>query len=340
MEKPSCLSFRRFGIELEYNTSDGVVTRPDPSNREIPKGADEIALILNQVLRQPVWIYSWSYFHNNQEWLVKPDNSCGIEINTPILRGWKGLLSLLRVIDAMKANGIQSDNRCSFHIHVDISDLDLSQLGSVIAWWIKCEHVFCDSFPSYRKNNRYCQLLGMTDLFTHNFKVNSEDLLYSVSGSKYYSLNAYHFVKGGSFSSENCRRKTIEFRMAEGDMCLDSYMAKNWVRLILHFIEIAKDLPLPGSYRKNNRKSGLLWLDVKDVFKILKFDREVSEGLSQVRRWFLDRLSRNCRCDLPGIWSNAGRSVSLRQIQELMKRSSETPFESLETAVYGDKYMV
>jgi hypothetical protein len=64
-----------------------------------------------------------------------------------------------------KTSKIQSDNRCSFHVHIDVSDLSEIKLASVISWWIKCEPVFLDSVPAKRKKNQYCQFLGEMDIF-------------------------------------------------------------------------------------------------------------------------------------------------------------------------------
>ena len=334
-------SHRRFGVEIEVNTSDGIVKRPDAARREIPRGADNVARIVSMATKEKVKIIAWDHVHNNDHWIVKPDNSCGIEINSPILKGWLGLRKLMLVEDALKYNGIKSDNRCSLHVHVNIADLKPHELASVIAHYIKCEHVFFDSVPVSRKNNRYCQLIGMTDLFEHNFLMDHDDLISRISNTKYFSLNAYHFMRGGGFSSGNNRKQTLEFRIMEGGACLDSWSTKNWIRLLLHFVDVTRHLPVPPIYEEGNRWSSLLWLDVKDIFSMLKFDGELSPGLRQVRDWFVMRLLNNARSDLSGIWSNNGRAAAWNEISELSKiyLSQFGEWIMARDRLYGSKYV-
>ena len=333
-----CKSYRRFGAEIEINTLDGSVRRPNTDAGEIPLGADLLAQSIFSVVQEPVQIHPWDYYHNNTCWIIKHDTSCGMEINSPVLKGWTGLEKLMKVVEGVAASGLSADKRCSLHVHINISDLNKEQLAAVIAYYIKCEHVIFDSFPDHRKNNRYCQLLGMTDLFQHDLIQEPDELINAISGTKYYSMNAYHFVKGGGFSVRNCRRKSVEFRIAENRGCVDPFFIKNWVRFLLHFLDVTSKLPMPSSYREGDPWSGLLWLDPEDVFKLLKFDNEdlLSGGLKQVRGWFVDRLKENVLCDgLPGIWSKAGRYKNWSEITEL---TSEDSNES--DALYGNQYII
>ena len=338
MDSPlyDCKSYRRFGAEIELNTLDGKTRRPDTELGEIPLGADLLAQSIHSAICDVVEIHPWDYYHNNTSWIIKHDTSCGMEVNSPVLKGWRGLEKLMRVVESISESGLSADKRCSLHIHVNIADLTKEQLAAVIAYYIKCEHVIFDSFPDHRKNNRYCQLLGMTDLFQHNHMPEPDELINAVSGTKYYSMNAYHFVKGGGFTSRNSRRKSVEFRLAENRGCIDPFFVKNWVRFLIHFFDVASELPVPHNYRDGDPWSGLLWLDPKDVFKLLKFDNEhlLSEGLKQVRGWFVNRLKENVLCDgLPGIWSKAGRHKNWSEITEL---TTEDCDES--DALYGKRY--
>jgi hypothetical protein len=269
-----------------------------------------------------VELQGWDHVHNNAYWVIKPDNSCGIEINSPILKGWRGLKKLLVLVEALREAGIRADQRCSLHLHVNIADLSVRQLATVIAYYIKCEHVFFDSVPAQRKSNRYCQLLGMTDLFQHNTLLTPEELIARVSAVKYYSMNTYHFFKGGGFSNDNHRKKTMEFRIAEGVACVNPMTVKCWTRLLLHFVETTSEKILPGRYRDGDPWTGLVWLSPKQVFHLLGFDQDdLSPGLKQVRSWFLKRLINNSyNTGLPGIWSNEGRSLVRVEYEELGRR--------------------
>lgn len=335
-----CQFFRRFGVEIELNTLNGIVKVLDKKKKEIPNGADHIAHMVNMAVGENVEIQPHGYNSNNSMWVVKPDSSCGIEVCTPVLKGWSGLKRLISVIEAFNDANVSADNRCSFHVHVNIKDLNMIQLASVISWYIKCEHVFMDSVPSRRKNSRYCQSIGMTDLFYDSFSIEPDMILRRVSNVKYYSLNAYHFLRGGGFSDQNDRKKTIEFRIGENDLCLDAFAAKNWVRLLLHFVEVTKDRGLPNQYSKGDPWSGLLWLEPQDVFKVLKFDQPCSDGLNQVKMWFIDRILKNgYDTGLHGIWSNEGRSAARSNFLEMINGIELETHESREELLYGEKYI-
>jgi hypothetical protein len=89
-------------------------------------------------------------------------------------------------------------------------------------------------------------------------------------------------------------RKTVEIRTGEGEGCKDPFFVKNWVRFWLHFVECTKNMPMPKPYNANDPTSSFCWLDPKDVMKVLKFDNadNLSEGLKQLRNWFLARLQK------------------------------------------------
>ena len=341
MDSPlyDCLSYRRFGAEIEVNTLDGSTSRPRTDIGEIPMGSDLLAQSIYDATKDNVAICHWDYYHNIDKWIIKHDTSCGMEINSPILKGWRGLKNLMRVSECVSRAGLTADKRCSLHIHINMSDLTREELTSVIAYYIKCEHVIFDSFPGHRKNSRYCQLLGMTDLFSHDYSLRDpEELLMAISGTKYYSMNAYHFMKGGGFTDVNSRRKSIEFRIAENRGCVDPYFVKNWVRFLIHFFDITRDLPIPSEYREGDRWSGLLWLEVSDVMKLLKFDNPhlLSDGLRQVRSWFVNRIKENVFCDgMPGIWSKSGRLKSWSEINDIESEDYDEP-----DALYGERYVI
>lgn len=337
-----CENFRKFGAEIELNTFDGLIKKLDRNKGEIPFGADKVAILINKTIKKSVEIQGWDHNFNNECWIVKPDSSCGIEVCTPVLKGWHGLKDLIKVVEIFRSKKIQADERCSFHVHVNIGDLNERQLGSVIAWYIKCEHVFMDAFPSNRKVNRYCQMLGMTNLFSTQTPIEASHLIESISGVKYYSLNTYHFVKGGGFLPHNSRKKTIEFRVGENSMCTDGEAVKNWVRLLLHFVEVAKDCPMPKKYEKNNSKTGLLWMGPDEVFSFLRFNEPCSEGLKQVKKWFAKRILKNgFNTSLPGIWSNEGRSHSRKIFLKLLHSLDVNCDcdDSRENILYDKKYI-
>ena len=297
----SFASRRRFGIELEVNAFDGK-SRPDDGNP--PKGIKEVCDLVNGASQHGAVRKGWENTENNASWVVKPDSSCGMEVVSPALCGWDGLKDVLCVVNALsKDERVQADDRCSVHVHCEVADLSEAQLANVISWWVKSELVIMDAMPLRRKRNRYCQLIGMNDVFDHDGNYNSNQIISKVGDVKYYSMNTYHRCRQG--------RPTIEFRVTEGTGGKDAYLIKQWVRFLIHFVDVASKLPAPKPYlipEGDNKHltpwTGFAWLEPAQVLKMLYFDLNDSElpglrshkpfklsnGLMQTRDWFLGRL--------------------------------------------------
>jgi len=302
---------RRFGVEIELNSLDG---QSRPLAGRNPAGSDYVANLISRSLNKTVEITKWHHTHNNELWIVKPDSSCGIEVCSPVSKGWKGLKDICRVVEAFSDDeSIAADERCSLHVHVEVADLSESELASVLYHWIKCEPVFLDSVPRKRKSSRYCQFIGLTDLIEHDAEMSPSLLISRLGNVKYYSLNTYHLKKG--------KRETIEFRIIGNLGCLDPFLIKNWVRLIVHFINVTSKIGIPYNYVEGDPWSSFLWLDAKDVFRLLGFwdsNKILTEGVKQTRDWFLARLKKNgVSSDSDGFWSMNSRFVSNSQVSEM-----------------------
>jgi len=330
---------RRFGVEIEINSFDG---RNRPIGYEdgvLPEGIHYIGNLVQKLSEEKVLIHKWGNDHHNDVWIVKPDGSCGMEVCTPVMKGWNGVVRTCRVIDGFSKDlKIESDTRCSFHVHVDVSDLTEPQLASVISWWIKCEPVFLDSVPARRKKNQYCQFLGEMDIFDdiEDGLMPAELLLKRVGHCKYYTINTFHY--------QNKKRKTIEFRIMDNACCLDPWMAKNWIRMVLHFVERAAARGLPAPFEMGNKWSGYCWLDPFDVFDFLGFtpgQYEISPGLQQVRSWFVSRLhSQSKNTGLRGVMSDKGRRISHSQIDELYANLVPQEAALSEEEIYSENFRI
>lgn len=330
-------SLRRFGVELEINAFDMRSKPIGYDEGKLPEGIHYVANLVKTVSEQKVVIHRWSHDHHNNCWIIKPDGSCGMEICTPVMKGWHGLKQTCKVVDALKDDKkIAADSRCSLHLHVDVSDLSDELVAAIILWWIKFEPVFMDAMPMSRKINQYCQFIGLTDLFEVEDKLASPKELFKKLGiSKYYSINTFHYF--------NQKRKTLEFRIMDSRCCLDSWMTKNWIRLILHFVDTVVKNGMPIEYQPGNKWSGYCWLDPIDLFQFLKFNSsDISVGLQQVRRWFLGRLLSEGRNLLSeGIISDKSRQISISQVDELiygLSLDKDEIFEHTSSDVYGDEF--
>lgn len=325
---------RRFGVEIELNSFD-FRNRPINYDEGVPpEGIYYVADLVQRNISDRVVVQKWGLNHFNSAWILKPDSSCGMEVCSPVLKGWSGLFKLCKVIKAFSEDiNIHSDSRCSLHLHLDVSDLSKTDLASILSWWLKFEAIFMDSVPFSRKINQYCQFYGTKTIFKHDVFLDEEYLIKLFGGNKYGSINTYHYL------SKN--RKTIEFRIMDHMCCRDPWMAKNWVRLIIHFVECCVKKGLPDSYRNGNPWTGYCWLDPIDLFNFLGFfESKVSPGIEQVRDWFLSRLKKNIKSDSKvGLFSPKARSVAIKQVKNL-----DNIFPSKiycgEHEIFGDKFRV
>lgn len=314
-------SNRRFGVEFEYNAFDKR-NRPEANKRVA--GIEIIAGVVGKFCEQGVEIRDWEHTQNNNKWVVKPDSSCGLEVVTPPMKGWKGLMQTCRVVDGLaKHPDIEADERCSVHVHLEVADLTHGQLTSVFSHWIKCEPVFMDMMPPKRKRNRYCQFVGLSNKFQVSTVLNSKQWIDEVGDVKYYSCNCNQMRK--AIGAGNNDRKTIEFRIGDPGGCKDAFYIKNWVRLLIHFVEMCKLLPCPNVYEEGKPPltNGLVWLDPEDVLTVLGFNSqqyELSNGLRQTRNWMLGRLQKNMTSHT---FTGYPRSVAYKQLQDILARFKE-----------------
>lgn len=315
---------RRFGVEIELNSLDDRDFKKYPlSPRELPLGVEYVGNLISKTTNNPVEIEKYGNTHNNNAWIIKPDSSCGIEICSPPGKGWNTLKNICKVIHVFKEDPmIMIDDRCSLHVHVEIADCKngdhdckkSTDLAKILMYWVKCEAVFLDSLPINRKKNKYCQCIGLLDLFNHDSFFQPMYIISKMGNQKYYTMNTTHLMRGN--------RDTVEFRVMGCEGCDNPFIAKNWVRLLVHFVEMAKKMPIPQNYNGDSW-SGFSWLNPMEVMELLGFmdNSKLSDGLIQTRNWFIGRLYNNVKNGLiDGIFSDKFREISYDQINELYKK--------------------
>jgi hypothetical protein len=256
--------------------------------KEKPEGTDYVVNLVKNSTDDDVEWRIYEHTHNNECWVVKPDSSCGLEICTPIYRNWRGIKKVCQVVDSFRKDPkIAVDHRCSVHVHVDVSDLSEIEVASIIVYWVKCEAVFLDLVPYQRKVNRYCQFLCARDNFDTDNYLSPNQIINAVGDVKYYTANTDQWRRTGG------KRKTLEFRIIEGEGCKDPFLIKNWLRLILHFVQMSSNYSLPAPYKAGDPWSWVCMLDTADVLRVLGFypgQYNLSNGLTQTRNWMLARL--------------------------------------------------
>lgn len=256
---------RNFGVEIELNSFDNRDFSKNPlQTGEFPEGFFDVVDSISSI-GFDVEPKSWHYTHNNTNWIVKTDSSCGIEICSPVFDNTD---SVIRLLNHLKKEKFKANNSCSFHIHFDFLNNSNQQVASVLSWWVKVEHLIFDCLSKNRKCNSYCKSIGFSDIFNHDY-VPSKDIIYSLGKSKYYSANAFHLVRNS--------RRTLEFRIFNSKEFIDSPIDFSyWVLFLNKFIEasISKGIP-----------SNLCWVDLEELLALLNLKKEKLF-------WFLSKMSR------------------------------------------------
>lgn len=248
----------RFGVEIELNSFDGLSKNDDLNG---PLGIKHAAEIIKNSLNESVDVAPWHTTLNTSKWLTKPDSSCGFEVVSPILKGNTGLKSLKKVIKSLKKDGrFITDSRCSFHVHFELPSKDIDYISTLIVYWMKCELFFYLLIPNFRKQSRYCQLMGMSDVFPQNVTLDKNIIFNKISDYKFYSMSLYHFKKS--------KRNTVEFRIMDHSACLDSDIAECWLLLLNIFIN--KVGKFNAFDKDGNLKEKLVWYDCSEVFDFLQ----------------------------------------------------------------------
>lgn len=278
-------SQRRFGVELEVGNALTKV---------------KVKSVLNAISSHSSFVTKYQLSGDSSSWHVKDDATCGptgrlgpkgVEIASFVGKGTNDLMHIAEVAEGLYRAGCRVNNNCGLHIHAEAKDLTISQVGVIIAHWVKIEPIISMSMPIRRFGNPYCKSLVRHNL-DESRSWNAEDIweIFKPNNLNFYenedrrvTLNLVNYVRAIQFNSNH--RKTLELRWPEGT--LDGRDICCWVRLFLGFIDFCKDRPMPTNLHPTNLFDVLLYLGLshdKDSFVIF------SECLYDTKTWFLERL--------------------------------------------------
>lgn len=120
-------------------------------------------------------------------------------------------------------------SRTSVHVHLNVSDMDVDQLMTLIILYLIFEKAIVSYHGGMREDNIFCvpyykapdALVNLIRLFQHPEETSSSDVNYLLSSfAKYYGLNIGAVVQHGS----------LEFRHMAG--CTDMAKVKEWVCIV------------------------------------------------------------------------------------------------------------
>lgn len=291
-------SKRKFGIELEVEKNK--------TQEEIVGAIQDVA---TKTIQQTGGY--WAQSTHNDYWHVKYDSTCGPkgkgkdnggwEIASFVASGYKDLLEIEKVANALAALGCNVNDNCGFHIHADLSDFTKEQVSIMVAYWLKVETWISQAVPSIRTESKYCKLISKakakkikTDMQYEPVKlwdiVKPTNFSVHDNNQKKMSLNMVgiaqkmHYLDHGSGVPSGVRQ-TAELRLPEGT--LDGTEVKNWVRLFILFVETCKSAKMPENVAPAS--------SIEDLMKYLGFaDPDkfylLSKGLHETKMWLLRRI--------------------------------------------------
>ena len=298
-------NYRTYGVEVEFISPLSQRELVEEINRN-SRNHNSQSLADLQFDMPIVCISSYSN-DDSSIWRIKTDGSVsgrghGLELVTPVLKGEMDMLRLRKILTWLEEIGCTVNRTCGLHVHVGVSDWQVSQFKNLAKRYMKFETAIDTFMPRSRRSsqNSYCQsnakylaneiryrsqfdTCDLAGMFT---KINKARTAKDVStaiqprghSGRYVKLNLHSFWTHG----------TVEFRHHSGTICGDKI--DNWVRVCLAMTHLA------DSKRSIKAKSG----DQIDTYqdKLSVFFNGLSKGCdlitTDIRRFYNKRRKALC----------------------------------------------
>ena len=247
---------QRFGIELELTSPEHVDTAL-------------IGSLLNDKLRNTTTVTVVQGYRQGRQdiagWKLVPDSSivcsrsspnCNtFELVSPVLEGGHGLAQVNKVLQALgQITGLKVNKSMGFHVHLDVSALEHTQLIKICQNFIKYEHVVdtllppsrrtgseqCDNF--FKSNRDAMRMRRPKDRHLALERCQDIDDLSALlnPNGRYYKLNLQNLVTG--------RQPTLEFRQHSATINYPKVAA--WVRFCTLLVQNSASLKAPTPFKQ------------------------------------------------------------------------------------------
>lgn len=268
---------RRFGVELEFGNK---------------VKSSQICKIISDVDKDHHTQFSETYQqdYNNDYWHVKFDRSCGDvegvggwEVASYVAKGYKDVDNIGRVTRALCDAGVNVNDNCGVHVHVEVKDFKTQEMAILVSRWIMMENIILEMLPKSRKNNKYCRPL--TKKFNLAKNIDVEKFWETVRPKTFGPADRRTALNLCNYSGAGGNRNTIEFRLPEGTS--NYHDVKNWVRFFLNFVDCSKGSLYNGVVADDYNLKRMfcdIGLQGRSSFFIL------SKSLNQLKRWIIDRI--------------------------------------------------
>lgn len=209
-------------------------------------------------------------------WHVKPDMSVrGAEIASPVLdisnAEHRNLVTSMCKTISTGANAVVIDGRCGLHVHVDVSDLGVTEICNAVATYYSHQRAI-ERLVGRRCTRMHSRSISFTNLETiystlvnrhpnrsnhsHHAFIGRDDVQPRGAGCPGWESCPRTAVNVGSFP----RLGTIEFR--QHYMTLDPKMLLAWIGLVCGIVNAAK--AGQGSWNRNSNGSRKRLLELVD----------------------------------------------------------------------------
>lgn len=200
VEHPSIVGSRRVGIEVELENASSI--RVSSSSLWSVKNDDSL--------------------RNNGRELVLVEPLAGADL--------MNALNQLAIVYKENTQ-LHCSERTSLHVHVDVRDLTVAQVRSIMAVYVAVESALYSACGKNRYNNIYCPGITASTTMAQSMRNMMQDNSKFFDGilgwCKYSGINLRAIAELGS----------IEFRMHEGTVQIER--VHGWVNLILSLVEYA-----------------------------------------------------------------------------------------------------
>ena len=150
----------------------------------------------------------------------KQDGSIkGMEFVSPPLSSDRGLSEIDKFCDL--ASEFEVDSDCGFHLHIDVSHLDVEQIRRVAIGYKMTEVLWHSFVPTDRRKNHYCQSIPWT----------ASDMADCTTRHDFGQWERYIWVNLCAISKHG----TIEIRLHSST--LDARKVANWAKAHLRFVD-------------------------------------------------------------------------------------------------------
>jgi hypothetical protein len=178
-------------------------------------------------------------------------------------------------------------DRCSVHVHLDVSDLDKDQLNNLIQVYYLVERILFQYINPLRIKNNYCRALTDSS-FKYTLKnllknQSSYDLIHIIKNEcdKYSALNVLPVSHFGS----------VEFRHHHGTLEMNRIL--EWINIIMSIKVTSLNYPIEellGIYKEKGSLDllqtifqGSLLSDLEIINSLFDYDRLVFMGVSDLK---------------------------------------------------------